>query len=495
MKLVEFIEPGIIILDRKMKTLQVMDRLVTYNSHWMMERLRALAAAHPSDFDPTSWPTPKKSVLDDAVNALRAGQPDEAMKLFDGHCATLGLAGEGTRAAYFAGVCRHMTRRTAEGDALWKELAAKAPDDRWAWKAKIELERWGPFTRGFEEYRDYPERVMNDSNLRTTRADPDPEHMEQMVDRAIGVILALQRDHGGWDDSTYDFGGVDSLPNVYVAVTALSAQALLEWRGRNPERVDSAIDAAIEFLLDERNVNAEDRDELVWAHVYRLLFFARVIEERPQEKERLGAKMEEIVAALEESQVKSGAWRHEYANPFATASVLHAMTVAAKTGIKVKRGMLKSGAKALAGTRSKNGAFSYGMGRRGSPSLEASGGRVPLCELALFLNGESSKKKLAKAISISMEQHVHLEEVRQYDDHAAKYRIGGFFFWYDMLGRSDAIESCPSPQKKAWKRKMVELIHSIHEVDGSWIDSHELGKSYGTAMGLISLKKNLDPSQ
>ena len=33
-----------------------------------------------------------------------------------------------------------------------------------------------------------------------------------------------------------------------------------------------------------------------------------------------------------------------------------------------------------------------------------------------------------------------------------------------------------------------EIMRELPEIDGSFIDSHELGKSYGTAMALLSLK-------
>jgi hypothetical protein len=39
---------------------------------------------------------------------------------------------------------------------------------------------------------------------------------------------------------------------------------------------------------------------------------------------------------------------------------------------------------------------------------------------------------------------------------------------------------------------MVEHVMKIGEWDGTWIDSHEMGKSYGTAMALLTLKQCLE---
>jgi hypothetical protein len=83
--------------------------------------------------------------------------------------------------------------------------------------------------------------------------------------------------------------------------------------------------------------------------------------------------------------------------------------------------------------------------------------------------------------------------VRKYDDHAGRYRIGGFFYFYDQLGRILALRQLDgSPGelgKKAreWRAKLRAQILEIAEVDGTFVDSHELGRSYGTAMALLCL--------
>lgn len=77
--------------------------------------------------------------------------------------------------------------------------------------------------------------------------------------------------------------------------------------------------------------------------------------------------------------------------------------------------------------------------------------------------------------------------MRKYDDHADRHANGGFFFWYDMAGRAEAIGRLQS-DRDAFLAKQRDLVLSIAEIDGCFVDSHELGKTYGTAMGLITLK-------
>ncbi|MCB1282123.1 MAG: hypothetical protein KDB18_11445, partial [Salinibacterium sp.] len=167
---------------------------------------------------------------------------------------------------------------------------------------------------------------------------------------------------------------------------------------------------------------------------------------------------------------------------------------AKEAGIRVSAGRLKTGAKSLSDSRGDNGAFAYATGRSaGNVAPEASAGRSPLCELALLLEGQSTPERLEQAIETSFKHHELLEAVRRYDDHSDRYGNGGFFFWYDLEGRAAAIEASPSPKKSAWQQQLRDIVFQIRQADGGFLDSHELGKSYGTAMGLHVLEAVTGP--
>lgn len=481
----EFIEPGFLILDSKMKRLHVFDRLVSFNGDWLAARMKTVMKKHRIAVP--RLPGPPRE-LAAAHDHLAGGRYSAALAAFDAKAA------KSTEAAYFAGACRHRLRRSTEGDARWRALAEAHPDDRWGRKARIELDRWGPFVRGFERYRAFPREAFDSSNLRTSCIGGDDENREAKVELALDTLLELQHEDGGWHDSWYDFGGADSLPNVHVAVTALAATALLEWRGLLDDRGIRALADATAFLADETNTNPKDGDELVWAHTYRLLFFARLIEERPKKREEALVHVDRIVGLLEAAQGRRGAWRHEYDNPFASAHALWALARAREVGGKVDAKVVKRGARALDDERAGDGSWGYGIGRRAS--VEAAAGRMPLCELALFLNEASNAKRLAAAVEAGTEHKGRLEAVRQYDDHADRLAYGGFFYWFDVHGRVEAALRCrPGKVRTKWLRSIRADVHAIREADGSWIDSHELGKAYGTAMGLIVLQRTLDEGQ
>jgi hypothetical protein len=68
--------------------------------------------------------------------------------------------------------------------------------------------------------------------------------------------------------------------------------------------------------------------------------------------------------------------------------------------------------------------------------------------------------------------------------------LGGFFFWHALFLTSESIKALPPGKREAHHQKMLEHVMTIGEVDGSFVDSHELGKSYGTGMALMVLRNS-----
>ncbi len=482
----KFIEPGFILLNRSGKAVHTIDRLLVFQRNWFLNRLDVVTKKNKSSlgYKPLASKGAQSKPLV-ARNLIGQGKLDEALKFLDT------IQGEETpEAEWLRGVCHHMKNETTQGNESWKALIEAHEKSIWASKAKVELDGFGPFLHGFESYRDFSRRAMNHKDLRHSRTSGSEANQDQMVVRGLRRILDMQREDGSWDDSRYDFGGLDSMPNVHVAVTAIVARALLEWRVQGPKaEIDRALARAIVYLKDDSHLNPYDKDELIWAYVYRLNFFSRLMEEDKKNAEKHATFLQKLVTATESFQLeKSGAYRHEYAAAFTSASVIHALFVAKAAGARVSKPRLKAATKAIAGARvKKTGAFGYGLRNRGG--VEQAGGRMALCELALYLGGVSSEKKLKDSIAEGFKQQGNFEIARNYDDHMRSlYGIGGFFFWYDMHGRAEAIRLLKGQKAAKWREAMRKIVYDTHEADGGWIDSHELGKSYGTAMALTVLK-------
>lgn len=379
--------------------------------------------------------------------------------------------------------------RTLGRDALAMEaftaLAAATPEDRWTRKAAAEAERMGPFTRGFEVFQRLPARSMKTAADGTRIACTEQE-APLLARASVELLLRTQRADGCWDDSNYDFGGTDSLPNVYAAGTAIAAMALHRARAVDPARCDAAVSKALAWLAEPKHYAADDKDEILWAHSWHAEALAVL---RGSSKAGVkDAALRGAVEALLAQEVKGGGFRHEYPNPFATASALLALEHLKGAGAHVAKDVLRSSAEKLAAARGADGTFSYNTSRKAGSAPEFSAGRSPICEAALLATGFSDQKRLLAAIQLAEQHHAHLEQVRKYDDHADRYGNGGFFFWYALQGRLTAIEALTDAgQRAAAKARLRQIVLALPEIDFGFVDSHELGKSYGTAMGLLCL--------
>ena len=101
---------------------------------------------------------------------------------------------------------------------------------------------------------------------------------------------------------------------------------------------------------------------------------------------------------------------------------------------------------------------------------------------------KKGQKELVAAVKNSLDNHKHLAVAYKYDNHTSNMAYGGFFFWYDMRGRSEAIRAISDETIQMEFRRMQQtLVRKLPEIDGCFIDSHELGRCYGTAMALLSM--------
>lgn len=479
-----FVEPGYLVLGPRGELLKKRFGLATLHPRWFCVQL---ARAAGTKVVTRSLPGP----LAAAWAALARGEPEAA-------CAVLAAEPPGKPAVaaeweFLRGAAEFRAGRTGAARTRWRRLARRLPEQPWAWKAAAEAEGHGPFARGFEVYTGLPAAALESAEA-TTRAPFGVYHEGELRARSLAFLAGMQEPDGTYRDSRYDFGGTDGLPNVHLAITALVGMALLEELADEGcpgprARLEVVLRKIREAVLDEGLVNTSDQDEVVWPRIYAVRFLSRWMELRGDEG--LREPLQQAVKALEKLQAGGGAWFHEYSNPFVTASALLALDAARARGAGVDPGIVARGVQALRRCRATSGAFSYGMARgRVTTPVAAAAARMPLCELALFRAGRSDAERLAAAVREAFVHHDRLESVRRYDDHAGPLGYGGFFFWYDMRARTEAILALPPGEDRtAALRRQRRLVRSIAEVDGCFVDSHELGRVYGTAMALWCLAR------
>ncbi|HEB52055.1 MAG TPA: hypothetical protein ENI87_02245 [bacterium] len=487
----KFIEPGYVVLTADGERLLQVDQLTTFHPEWFEAPLRRIVAQPIERF-------PCSAALARRWHDVRAGR-------YDAGADYPALPADGKDALtaelwWLEGVSAFRQGRRRDAVARWRRIVEELPVQPLASKAALEIEGHGPFVRGFEVYGELPKAVLARDPRDGTRAPTGTYDERRLWQRSVAFLLGAHDDDGVYRDSTYDFGGTDGLPNVHAAITCLVGEALLAARAR--------VDAGqlhlprgqlerLERLLLQMRANAmrddwlamSDRDEILWARAYALRFLEAWRARRSDDEEEVAPGIRRGVAALLALQPETGAWFHEYGNPFAIATALQALHGAREAGFEVPQARIDKGLRALAHDRTKDGAFTYAhtpKGRKPRARVDGAAGRMPLCELGLYLFGASDQRRLLAAVDAGMRHHTLLAEVRKYDDHANRLGYGGFFFWFDLLGRAEAIARIEDRAvRRTRARDLHGLLVDLPEFDGCFVDSHELGRCYGTAMALL----------
>ena len=374
------------------------------------------------------------------------------------------------------------------------------PESPFAWKAALnlvnapDLTALGPTLHGFED--PFLARKTRETTARVDVANP-----REQIESAVEFLLRMQRENGSWSDSRYAYWGTKSLtPNVWMASTALACAALLEWRHVAPERIDTALARGEAYIRDERRM-ARGHNEEIYADAYRLLYLSQAHDREADRRKRraLVESMDEIIRQLMNTQKDEGKakgfWAHEYPNPFCTAAVMSALRAAKLRGATLPPNMMLDGAKGLLRIRDpKSGGFSYSAGRK-AKNLDPkdSMARMPICEAVILWSGheEGSEERVAAAMDNFWKYLPRLEKIRVCDFHTDG-ELGGFFYWHGIFHTTEAIGALGKEKQPEHRQKMAAHIQKLQELDGSFIDSHEIGKSYGTAMALLALKKALE---
>ena len=489
----KFIEPGYVVLDGDGSERLKVDQITTVHPQWFEAPLRRIAKQ-------PAVRAPFGGVRAATVAAWHAREWAEVAKLTNRISDDLGPTERYPEQRWLRGAALLRMGQRSEADREWHKLVEAKGGHPLGWKAALEREGHGPFVHGFEVYGSLPDAVLAIDPHDGSRAPAGVYSEVELWQRSVAFLAGAGDGDGVYRDSTYDFGGTDGLPNVHAAVTCLAGEALLAALARHDrgelelsaalvERVTARLFTIRSLALDDDWLALSDRDEIVWPRAYAIRFLLAWKRHRPNDAGAVDPGVRRAAAALLALQPETGVWFHEYGNPFAIATALQALAGVKQAGFEVPQANLDKGVRALAANRTKQGAFSYGQtpsGKNPRASVEGAAGRMPLCELGLYLHGASDQAALLAAVAAGRRHHPLLAGVRKYDDHANRYGYGGFFFWFDMLGRAEAIAELDDGEtRREHADALHALVMTLPEFDGCFVDSHELGRCYGTAMALL----------
>jgi len=528
------VEPALVLLDADGKELWHLQRIRTFNADFIAAALRAALDKHDAVAAPDAsgedlmkggwFEAAAKKLATEPLKLAelrrREGKIDDALKLCDAAvkagAPAPDIAVVRGRALLSAGRIReakdvlrkattpegayylaHAERLTGSDDAarvIWAKLVETAADTRWGWRASAnttphtDTKAYGPAAVCFEDV------VWSGApagGATTTRWERTPADLPDVAKRAVAWLLRAQSSNGGWEDARYAFWPNPEIqPNVHMAVTSLACAALLQWRDADPEGVDLALVKGEKYILDDRKL-ARGKNEECYAEAYRLLYLSgrhASLADGAAKKKMVGL-MDGIVGNLAAIQDQGGFWAHEYPNPFATAAVLQMLQKARKAGATVNDAILSRGSDALKATKDEQGRQSYSAGNKGSNDSNSSG-RNAMSEAALLENKATDRKTFEAAMEQFWAFLERRERVRVCDFHSDQ-ELAGFFFWNNFYHTTEAVALLEEKSREAANARAAAHLAKIPEIDGSFIDSHEMGKSYGTAAALLSLKNCL----
>ena len=414
---------------------------------------------------------------------------------------------DAAEAHWLRGTAHHFLKNDIMAEHEWRQAAASKAQSSFTQRAAAcvmtgrDLTPVGPMPHGFED--PVAAHAAQPATASGTSHPASATNTKAMAQRGLDFLLQLQRESGGWTDSRYAYWPTPDLtPNAWMAATALSMTALQEWRELAPERVDAALAAGEKYLFDERKLNRGSNEE-IYADAYRLLYLTRKLQrgDKSTNAETL-ARMKDCTTHLVRTQSAGrakGFWAHEYPNPFSTAAVMDILLMARDAGLPIAPSLFEDGAQALLSVRSPGGAYAYGAGRAASDSAEAmknSMGRSPICESVLLRSGhqQGSAERVAASLANFWQYQPRLDRIRRCDFHTDG-ELAGFFFWHTLYHVSNAVTHLRGDGSSAEKAKLLDYVATLQELDGSFLDSHEMGKAVGTAYGLMTLANLMSPAR
>lgn len=366
----------------------------------------------------------------------------------------------------------------------------------------------------------------SDDATEPAEAAPAPSDRDVIaaIDRGMEYLLSIQREDGSWGgvkNATFTSGFAN--PATYhawtIGTTALATLAMLE-QGRSEEALEAAR-KGLRFLCENADTKrpADWDVDNNWGLVYGIRTLAAALRDpRLQEGDlatevRAGART--MLAELAKYQSPRGGWgyyanpnsgwRPEWATSFMTAVAVIGIADAKAAGLDIDEKVFEAGVKAVETSKLPNGAYDYSVNAlpphirmESINQVKGSLGRIQVCNVARIRGG---REVPADEVEWGLEQffrhHKFLETVRNKPiPHEGYYANAAYFYLFGHYYAAHAIEQLPEERRGKWARKLREPVMRTQQADGSMWDFWIAGstKAYGTAFGVMTLAKTLDPS-
>jgi HEAT repeat protein len=344
--------------------------------------------------------------------------------------------------------------------------------------------------------------------------EPAGDIAERIPKRSVALLLSYQREDGSWAQGAQPSSNY--LNGTSVAVTAMAARALWEYREVEPKGIEEAVERTLEHLL-EKVCRAEQGVEgfgyPAWGQFYTLELLTRLIDDPVWEgdRDRLRREREEILRKCYVQQGMDrckGAWGCPgYYTSFQTAGAILTLDALKASDVPVEEAVLSDSIEALRRMREgETVVFGYTRSHGASPA--AAVGRLGVCALAALRGGLFSRKDLQEALGHFMEHRALLDMARraesyhhpgfQMPEKGIPYIDFLFVYHFAYYYSSLALLEVDDPTLRTeWAKTMREDLLKAANEDGTWTalrmksfraNVESDNRPWATACALLALK-------
>ena len=443
--------------------------------------------------EPEAFATASVPELDRAWDAVRAGDLSGAGEALE----ALDLEPDASRrpeALYLRG---HVAAALGDGDSArrhWAASRAADPEGPWGGKAAVRLADRGARLEQWETLAEFD----HDGLAETSEEPASREQIDQVLRDAVGFLLATQDADGGWPDPFYDVhprSGPGSLYDKTVARTGLVVDALLAAREHVPELADP-LDAAVGRGIERVGRFADEPKRFVWQLTYALHLQVALLRRGVGDARLARARADRLVQALGTIQ-QDGGWSYMSAprvHSFNTAPVLLLLCEAAGLGVEVPDGMRERAAAFLESVRVADEPRNFAYAPTMPFPLRAASCRAALCELALLEHsGGTDLGGLTAGVALFFEFEPAVRTTTKvYESYFSIRSLhDAYHYYFGHYYVSRALARLSASEARRWAGRQLETVLSQRELDGSFVDAQMQGKSYSTAMAVMTLIEDL----
>ncbi|MHC4550794.1 MAG: DNRLRE domain-containing protein [Planctomycetota bacterium] len=488
--------PALVFARASGKTLHVCRRMGVFSAPMVRAMLKAVlrkaGVKRPEPFEvdrpanlTSAWKLTRKGDFEHALRRIDALTPPKAAPW---RWETL----------YLRGLLEDKLGNRARAEESWRSAVAGDPQGPWGGKAAVRLSPHGPRLDEWESLLEFE----SDPLAEQTEAGHGKElEIDEVMGRAVDYLLSAQRPDGSWRDPFLDphpMSGPGSKYDKSVPRTGLVVDALLRMRSRRRQRrkeLDGAGARGIAYVGKFADAPQTHTWKLTYAlHLQVAILRSDLPASRKAEAKRRAAR---LVATLGKCQ-HDGGWSYmppPRIHSFNTAPVLLLLTELEDLGVKVPDAMTEAAATFLEGLRRKEEPreFAYASSVR-HKAVRSSSCRTALCELALLEHaGDRSVERLRAGVKLFFE---HEDSVRKttkvFENYFALTSLhDAYHYYFGHYYTARALARLPKGEAMRFAKKQMEIVLAQSELDGSFVDAQMQGKSYSTAMALLTLLEDL----